>query len=303
MKTLLAVFAATIFLFTSPALACGVQVYMHADVNPEPVKWMYYAMQKNRICGDLLSFQTASSGASDKRHKRGARDTIVFIPAGLEALYFTDVIYWFHGLTGFKEKTFVRRLGPQYGWLVNQQLFPAILVVAEMPWSRFTTTQWKRQGQVFRHKDEFLLYTDEVESHILRHLAWQPIRLDRVVIGHSAGGSAIASAARYGGLCKVNPAGIVFSDSTYGSWFARSWRGCLRDYATKRAVRIMVLGQSFGTPWKNYRAWSRKNMSAAKKIEAYRLPLPWTHGRIGSNAIPFFYGRFKNGKYENIYEK
>jgi hypothetical protein len=264
---------------------------------------MYNALRQNNICGTLISMPTRTSGQKDRYHKRGQRDTIVVIPKGLESAVSTDIIYWFHGLTGFKEKTFKSRLGPQYSWLVNEQSWPAILVVTELPWSYFTHTQWKRQGRVFRKTDEFYNYTKEVESHIANHLGLgRSFRFDRIIIGHSAGGSAIASAAKYGGLCKTKPIGIVFSDSTYGNWFEKSWKGCLSDYSKKSKVRIMVLGQSFGTPWKRYRRWARFNKTSSKKIEAHRLFLPWTHGRIGNNAIPFFYRRFVSGKYENIYE-
>ena len=155
---------------------------------------------------------------------------------------------------------------------------------------------------MFRKKNEFFNYTQEVEEHIVRLLGKnKKFRFDRIIVGHSAGGSAIASASMHGGLCKVKPIGVVFSDSMYGRWFDRSWRGCLRKAMQTRKFRILVLGQSFGKPWKNYVRWQRSNKRQAKTIEAYKLFLPWTHGRIGNNIIPFFYNRFTSSKYENIY--
>ncbi len=289
-------------LLNSSAEACEIRTYISKLSNPVPAAWMRTSMQENNLCGTLISTPTSSSGRHDRLHKRGRRDTIVIIPDGLEVSTHTDIIYWFHGLTGFKEKTFRKRLGPQYSWLVNNQQWPAILVVAEMPWSWFTRTRWKRQGRVFTKKNEFYNYTREVESIIMKHLGeGRDFRFDRIIIGHSAGGSAIASAAKYGGLCRTNPIGVVFSDSTYGTWFRKSWSGCLKDYSGKKKVRIMVLGQSFGRPWKRYSDWARRNKRRSKTIEAYRLPTPWTHGRIGNNAIPFFYHRFLDRKYKNIY--
>ena len=310
--------AAIITLLSYPALACDldhlegmsigwptpckVDLLVHPKSNPVPVKWMKDALRKNCVCSTLISMPTAS-GSNDKYHKHKKRDTIIVVPDGLENANDTDIIYWFHGLTGFKHKTFAKRLAPQYSWLVNDQKWPAILVVVEMPWSYFTKTQWKRQGKVFRKKNEFLEYTKEVEQKIMQVLGWgRPFRFNRVIIGHSAVGSAIASAALRGGLCDTNPIGVVFSDSTYGSWFDKAWRGCLGDARRKRKFRIMVLGQSFGRPWKNFLRWKSKNKMSSKYVESYRLPTPWTHGRIVNNAIPFFYNRFLSGKYENIYQ-
>tara|TARA_R100000008_G_scaffold86732_1_gene81194 strand:- start:1698 stop:2597 length:900 start_codon:yes stop_codon:yes gene_type:complete len=291
-----------LILLTPPAVACEVDLIAHPDSNPKPIKWMKDALVKHRVCFTLMSMPTKSSGQNDRRHKRGHRDTIVIIPDGLESASSAEIIYWFHGLTGFSKKTFEKRLAPQYSWLVRKQSWPAILVVAEMPWSNFTSTQWKRQGRVFRKKNEFLSYTSEVEEKVVQILRKNKnFVFKRIIVGHSAGGSAIASAAKYGGLCETKPVAVVFSDSTYGRWFDRSWSGCLGKSIRDRKFRILVLGQSFGKPWKNYIRWKKRHKQGSRFVEAYRLPFPWTHGRIGNNAIPFFYGRFSSGKYENIY--
>lgn len=292
-------------LFSVPCSASDcILVLKHEDTNPVPVSWIKEGMIQNGVCGTVISTPTVTSGVKDKLHKRGQRDTLVFVPSGAERLKSTDIIYWLHGLTGFNKKTFQVRLAPQYSWLVVKQKFPAILVVTEMPWSKFTRTQWRRQGRVFTKQNEFLNYANEVEEITSKSIRLPTdFRFDRVIIGHSAGGSAIASAAKKGGLCKANPIGIVFSDSTYGRWFDRSWNGCIAKYFNSSGVRIMVLGQSFGRPWKCYTRWAKKHRKACRKIEAHRLKLPWTHRRIGDNAIPFFYGRFSDNKYEDIYER
>ena len=303
MKTLLASLVFFLLAPTSQSSACGVRPYLDADINHTPVSWAYQAMFENDICGKLLSMRTTSSGQNDRHHKFGKRDTIVIIPDVVKVGTSVDIIYWFHGLTGFKKKTFVTRLGPQYGWVLHVMRRPAVLVVVEMPWSRFTRTQWKRQGRVFRKKNEFLRYTQEVEARVSPHISSlsPKINFNRIIVGHSAGGSAIASAAQLGGLCAVDPVGVVFSDSTYGSWFRRSWNGCLKSLLTKGKARVLVLGQSFGAPWKAYSAWKRRNKISSHRIEAHRLPLPWTHARIGNNALPFYWHAFPGEKYKNLY--
>lgn len=293
-------------LFAIPCQAADcIKILKHKDTNPVPVAWLVSGMVQNDICGTLISTPTVSSGYKDKLHKRSQRDTLIIIPDNLYPSHeSTDIIYWFHGLTGFNKRTFKVRLMPQFAWLTKSQQFPAILVVTEMPWSKFTRTQWKRQGRVFTKPDELLKYTREVEGIVSRvAMLRNNFRFDRIIVGHSAGGSAIASAAKYGGLCKTKPIGIVFSDSTYGRWFDVTWRSCVSEYSKQHPVRIMVLGQSFGRPWKCYTRWAKRHSRVCRNIEAYRLKLPWTHARIGDNAIPFFYGRFNSRKYENIYEK
>ena len=302
MKLLAAAVVLIFVCFSQDVYAADVIAYIHPSSNSEPVKWMYDAMYQNSIRGSLIATPTGTSGSYDKYHRRGHRDTMVIIPEGLETATSADIIYWFHGLTGFKEKTFKTRLGPQYSWLLNEKKIPAILVISEMPWSWFTRTRWKRQGKVFRKASQFYDYTREVESIIMKHLGeYRDFRFDRIVIGHSAGGSAIASAAKFGGLCKSKPVGVVFSDSTYGNWFRQSWRGCLKKYSARAKVRILVLGQSFGTPWKRFEIWRQKNKIDSQRIKPHRLPMPWTHGRIGNNAIPFFYQGFLGSRYKNIF--
>lgn len=306
MRYVIAVIFSTLLFLAKPIQASEcISVIKHEATNPIPLSWFKSGLIQNGVCGTLISMPTVSSGYKDKLHKRGRRDTLVMIPNSLRPTHESiDIIYWFHGLTGFSKRTFQVRLAPQYAWLVNNQSYPAILVVVEMPWSRFTRTQWKRQGRVFRKPDEFLKYTKEVEGTVSRVAALrEDFRFDRVIVGHSAGGSAIASAAKYGGLCRANPTGIVFSDSTYGRWFDSTWNGCVSNYFSPKVLRIMVLGQSFGRPWKCYTRWAKRHSRSCRKIEAHRLKLPWTHQRIGDNAIPFFYGRFNDNKYKNIYEK
>ena len=279
------------------------QVFMDKDVNIRPVSWVYDALAQNKICGSLHSLKTLSSGINDKYHINGSRDTIVVIPKNVKLAQHVDILYWFHGLTGFKKRTFETRLIPQFRWLVKERKIAAILVVTEMPWSRFTRTQWRRQGRVFKRKNEFLYYALEVENRVLTSYDDMKKTYYRIIVGHSAGGSAIASAAKYGGLCKLRPSGVIFSDATYGSWFTRAWYGCLSPLVRKKQTRLIVLGQSFGTPWKRFIHWAQRNKATAGLVEAYRLPLPWTHSRIGDNAIPFFYNGFQNEVYVDILAK
>ena len=258
--------------------------------NRVPVEWAKGAMRQQGLCGILLAAQTHSTGNPDRYHRQGRRDVLAIIPATAKPTREVVVVYWFHGLTGYSQKMFRERLMPQVKWLVENRPERHILVVPEMPWSRFTRTQWKRQGRVFRRKGEFAAFVAEAEQLLEDALGHKPA-FRRVVVGHSAGGSAIASAAKWGGLCDVRPEAVVFSDSTYSRWFDRAWKGCLGELS--RTGRVVVLGQSFGSPWHNYIRWAKQNPKSSRRVEAHRLKLPWTHRRIGNNALKLFYGGTK----------
>ena len=90
--------------------------------------------------------QFSENGGVDRYHVNKARDTIVFIPSNVRKDEPINVIYWFHGLNGFGQRTFSERLLPQFKFLIEQNA-NFIAVIPEMPWSQNTTTPRKRQGK------------------------------------------------------------------------------------------------------------------------------------------------------------
>ena len=280
---------ATILLAMLPFAVPEVKVEAGKDSNPVPLEWAKQAMAQQNLGGILVTSQTISTGNPDRYHKRGRRDVLGIIPEAPETSGEVLVIYWFHGLTGFSKKTFQERLVPQMKWLQQNRQERFALVVPEMPWSKFTKTQWKRQSQVFMRKNEFLKFASEAEAMLVHALGYRP-HFRRIVVGHSAGGSAISSAARWGGLCRARPEAIIFSDSTYSRWFERAWQGCIGEMTKWNPVRIVVYGQSWGSPWRNYSRWAKSHAREAKRVEAHRLKRPWTHRIIGNSALKLFYG-------------
>ena len=67
----------------------------------------------------------------------------------------------------------------------------------------------------------------EVEKYGVSSIDWR-------VVGHSAGGSTLASVGASGDLCLIEPSRIIWSDSSYGWWLEKATSGCLQDFADGR---------------------------------------------------------------------
>jgi len=290
-----------IFLYTPVLWPCEIitQILL-PGTNETPAQWAHEAAQEHSLCATFISTLTIHNGKIDRYHKRKQRDTVIFLPPGLRGRKNIEIIYWFHGLTGFSQKTFQVRLMPQWARILRETSHRPIIVAIEMPWSHFTRTQWRRQGQVWNKKNQFFLYTQEIEKLVSSHLRKNNIVFERIIVGHSAGGSAIASAAAVGGLCLTKPKAVIFSDATYGRWFKRSWLGCLRDYKKNYNVRILVLKARRGQPEKAFQNWAKRSNRDALKVESPRLRGRWTHSRIGNNALLLYYGYFPNFVYKQL---
>jgi len=105
-----------------------------------------------------------------------------------------------------------------------------------------------------------------------------------VIVGHSAGGSAISSAAQEGSLCDVSPANVIWSDASYGFWLKKAWDGCLSGHSTK--VDLLV------------RKWDKPHVRAGNFLKSAKLAeddarinyqvldrKSYRHGDIGDNAL------------------
>ncbi len=224
----------------------------------------------------------------DRYHKNGRRDTLLTVPDTAVPEHIT-VVVWFHGLGGYTEKGFVKRILPQMETLVAGENSFA-LAIPEMPWSINTSTPRGRQGRVWQKPEELKKYVDDLKEHletwaIIKH--GKPLGDMRLIfVGHSAGGSAIMSAAREGSLCKVQPDAVIWSDASYGSWLDKTMSSCVKNLDTQ--LHILV------------RKWDKPHQSAERVMKAVRRrsppPVPdiryqvldrkkWTHSRIGNNVF------------------
>ena len=227
-------------------------------------------------------YESDHNGKNDSYHKDKKRKTILAVPASVRPDDLT-LIVWFHGLNGFSEKTF-ERVFSQVKRLADDGKSVAV-VIPEMPWSSMTKTPRSRQGRIWKKKDQFKRFLNEamtiLDKKVTKLTGHKPINTEVIIVGHSAGGSAIASASREGSLCDSRVTHVVWSDASYGSWLEKAHLGCLKD--SKITQKVIV--RKWDSPHKN----ALKFYKNYKNIENHDFIVlnrrKYTHGAIGDNAL------------------
>tara|TARA_R110002051_G_scaffold302627_1_gene371109 strand:+ start:186 stop:1157 length:972 start_codon:yes stop_codon:yes gene_type:complete len=211
------------------------------------------------------------NGTTDALHKNGARNTIIFVPENTDFIKPVDVIFWFHGLGGFKERDFGTRVLRHTGSLDQENY---IIIIPEMPWSRHTSTPRQRQGRVFHKKGQFSTFVSSVIRTMVSLFNPSPVVRNKCIthnvcdfkfgeaalIGHSAGGSTLMSISRTGGLDwlykKAASIKIVFSDAGYGRWTDITWKYFKARHA--RNVNFVLLTRKWDRPYANTKRFLKK---------------------------------------------
>ncbi len=231
---------------------------------------------------DIIIYNSKYTGLNDSMHKEGKRKNMIVIPKASKPDNLTLVV-WLHGLNGFTDKTFKRVLKQvEEASMDNHSI---AVLISEMPWSSSTSTPRSRQGRVFRKHNEFKNFIDEavkiVKKKVEKQHKNQPADISVVVIGHSAGGSAIMSASQEGSLCNAHVKHVVWSDASYGSWLERANRGCLGNNATLQTIVV----RKWDKPHIRSKKFFRLNVdNPAVKIEVVDRK-KYTHGQIGDNIF------------------
>ena len=216
-------------------------------------------------------------GIRDRKHLNGSRDYIIWMPSGvvepceLSCPAKTIGIVWFHGHTGFSDRTFRERILKQFAQHYETNFF---IVIPEMPWSWNTSTRTKRNGLIWTKPGEFISFIEKVKADV--SALGVRDNIDWRVVGHSAGGSTIATVGSTGDLCQLKPSRIIWSDSTYGWWLEKANKGCLQDFKTDVYV----------THWK-----SKTNIAASRFVKTHRgrnttmHTTKFPHLKIGDNIV------------------
>lgn len=224
----------------------------------------------------------------DQYHKNGRRDTILTVP---DTAYPEDItlVVWFHGLGGFSEKGFIKRILPQVETLVAGGHSFAI-AIPEMPWSTNTSTPRGRQGRVWKNAGELERYIADLREHLetwalIKH--GKPLgELRLVFVGHSAGGSAIMSAAREGGLCRVKPEAVIWSDASYGYWLDRTMSSCVKSLDTQLHILVRKWDKPHKSAERVMKSLKRSSTPIVPDIRYQVLDRKqWTHSKIGNNVF------------------
>lgn len=220
----------------------------------------------------------------DRLNKAGSSEALFFLPSSSRPDDLT-VIFWFHGCGGYSERTFDIRLALQLKKLEDRNHSYAI-VVPELLWSKNTTTSCSRQGRSFRKPGTLVSFVNDSLTKINEAMnnsgKETSVNPRLVFIGHSAGGSVIKAASVSGDLCKIKPAEVVWSDSTYGRWLDTAWRRCL----SKGGSSTVVLVRKWTKTWKNLqRFMKRQSPKDFLRVKPYGGKI--YHKTIGDNAIEF----------------
>ena len=274
-------------------VAIGMTQYAHAEAKVYSGVNVYKpTVSKWKTAVSNASFDSISwiwnLGTPDRKHKNGSRDTILMVPDSAVPDNIT-LLVWFHGLGGFKKGTFEKRILPQVENIVEAGNSVAI-AIPEMPWSINTSTPRKRQGQVWRSPGDLERYISGVKERlqtwsIITHgVDLGSVRI--VFVGHSAGGSAMMSAAKEGGLCRLKPEAIVWSDASYGYWLDSAWNGCIKNTDTE----LYILVRKWDKPHKNAQRLIKriKRRKSSPKADVHYQVLNrkhWTHSRIGNSVF------------------
>ena len=274
-----------LMLMAVPPAQAQTLVFSHEKSYPTTVKRWTKAITAASF--ESASWITPIEGVlgRDSKHRHKHRDTILMVPHASIGDDITLVV-WLHGLGGFGAREFQNRLIPQVEALLLEGHSVAI-AIPEMPWSTNTKTPRSRQGQVFRQTGSFENYIAQMQV-TLGHWLYKrdgvrPGLMRLAVVGHSAGGSALASAGREGGLCRVQPDFVVWSDASYGTWLDRAWKGCLSD--AKQTTRTYVLVREGDKPHRNLKRLI-KGKEEEDQPEVDILPRKYfTHTNIGDRVL------------------
>ena len=228
------------------------------------------------------SYILKKSGGLDRYHATGHRDVIVWVPSTTDLSKPYLVLVWLHGNRGFiKSRTFIER--------TLQQVIPEavagynfVLVLPEMPWTSNGRTPTGSDRRVWREQNAFVKFIGQISGVLYRHDPNASGEAEYRIVGHSAGGSAIRSLSLSGDLCRINVSMVVWSDSTYGSWFGSAWSGCLGQQ-TDIVNKVFVA--KYGGPWRSIRAFLKKcNCADLVMLKVLSYP-PWRHKTIGNNIV------------------
>jgi len=223
---------------------------------------------------------------NDSKTTSGKRDTIIFVPSQFDRTRQADVIVWLHGHYGFNKfaQRILRHLPARYARGEN-----IIVIAVEQPWTRNGSTPTSRNKTgPFRRDGEFSTWVDTIVFPALNffNVKSAAIVMSKITIyGHSAGGSGILSMSRSDALSIATPGTIVFSDSTYGSWFREFYDNFYKGHPQ---TNVVVLVRRGGPTHKSMTQFfhdrpAAKNLTTLKYMVLDRKT--WTHRRIGDNCV------------------
>jgi len=259
---------------------------------PSVIRWIDALNKYSNVSS--TTYITKKIGGKDSLHRKKHRDLIVWIPKTTDLSKDFKVILWFHGHRGYiRHRTFEDRILKQFSpQAIKGKQF--VVVLPEMPWSINTKTPTKRNGELWQEPGDFLKFVEQVGEILINHamnttLKGNKVTLDHLrlgkidyrVVGHSAGGSTIATIAHTGDLCKIKPTMVVWSDSSYGNWLAKAWDGCLEN----AGIPTEVFVRKGGSPNRRAVELLGQFQGQPEFLHLHVKSYPWSHKKIGNNIV------------------
>ena len=304
LMAVLIVLAATSYASTLSAQTCQdsvcnlTRVLADSKAYKVNVKRWKASLKERPLAGVSWIGPLAGNGKRDRRHKNGGRDTFIFVPYAIDFSKEVTLIVWCHGLGGFKLQS--PRLSDSIDQLLVQQK-NFILVAPEMPWSTNTSTPRKRQSFVWNGRGEesfAVFYTSAMRTIItnfhpdkktrdlcrLHGRCKSPANLKNIIIGHSAGGSAVRMAAKTGGLNIMSPDLIVYSDASYGRWADQTWKYYVKQHPECRFILLVRKGDK---PYNNAQRLIKSLGSQHRRRIEIKIfdRRRWSHRDIGDRSM------------------
>lgn len=262
-------FLITLFLFLLPMASSALEV--KGEVLKETVKEIRIAEQHHKLPVDIWVGQLHGNDSYDPLHRSGRRSNLIVHHEHPES---NDhyIIVWFHGMGGYHK--FSSNIFPQLSELIKRGK-SFTLVEPELPWSCNVSNIDGRKSWLIPGSFRLLV---ESAQQIFPLKSKKRILL--IVGGHSRGGKSIRDATIRGGLCEMNPHGIIWSDASYSSWLDVSWQACLNRFPEK--VEIFYIRRTeTETPIKRLLKKDKHFVS----VNTLPLGIPWYHGKVGDNAL------------------
>ena len=292
-KKLMALFVAGGALVLYSVARGKVRLATHVDpsVYPHTQNKVTQLLQHHNASGAYWLGPVQGNGVVDPKHKHGSRATFIYVPQHFNALAPYELIYFFHGLTGF-----FKTPGGNMAHRVSKNLAEMdkdkrnyVLVFPELPWSYHTTTPNGRQRAVFNNsaQEDFRTFYPETRRILKEHFQIKPNPSKIKLIGHSAGGSALRAISTAGMMDAIKPDSVLFSDSTYGTWLDEFYR----DYQDSSGTKIFlfnVVDPSPTKPYKQTQRFFRARGGKPQNIEVVELRYGdnWSHKKIGDSILP-----------------
>lgn len=264
--------------------------YIDPLVYPKASDLMLKLRDTHGVEGSFWMGPLKGNGYRDAEHNHGSRSTFIYIPPHFDADEPYEVIFFFHGLTGYFKNT-----DGNYAHRVTMAIKEMddagrnyILVFPELVWSHFTSTPNDRQRVVFNGSEDenFETFYREVIATIEDHFGISVAPYRTVMIGHSAGGSALRAISTSGMMDVIKPEAVMWSDSAYGSWLDEFHRN-FKNQSNTRVTIFNVVDPSPKKPWQRTQAFLTSVGGTPRNYEVVPLKYSqgWSHRKIGDRVL------------------